>query len=305
MRKSKDVTDALNRLAAAEERFLAGEFLAPALRGSDVQVRIAGVICRLKIEPRDFEGWGVFKPTSHSAARLVRPARLAERERYLQLFPLVRLILAGRADDQWLALPAHQADRRLRLEGPVPVRLVEDAQLFEVIECRFDGQQFWYAAPDARRDPAMATYLRQALEQMVGPDQLARPGLTAEERAAYAAQYRPRYEASEELRRNREEDKLRQALAHAGAEFKDYLERQDVYTVTYEVDGQRHVSVVSKKDLAVQVAGICLSGEDEHFDLQSLVGVIREAQAEGGFVRVGDDNQGMREEDYWRVHPRQ
>jgi hypothetical protein len=96
---------------------------------------------------------------------------------------------------------------------------------------------------------------------------------------------------------------LRGALAHAGAELKDYVERQDVYTVTYEVDGQRHVSAISKKDLSVQVAGICLSGEDENFDLQSLVGVIREAQSGGGLVRVGDENRGMPEGHYWRVHP--
>src|SRR5262245_48044384 len=102
MAKSKSVTDALARLAAAEERFLAGEFLAPVVRGGRVQVRIAGVVCTLRISPADFEGWGVFRPSSHAEAQLVRPAKLAERQRYLELFPLVRLILAGRDSDQWL-----------------------------------------------------------------------------------------------------------------------------------------------------------------------------------------------------------
>src|SRR6185369_12071457 len=114
--------------------------------------------------------------------------------------------------------------------------------------------------------------------------------LTAEERLAYAQSYWPHFEASEEGQRSRDERRLRDALAHAGADLKGYVERQDVYTVTYEVDGQRHVSAVAKKDLAVQVAGICLSGEDENFDLQSLVGVIREAQGGAGFVRVGAPN---------------
>src|SRR5262245_11190394 len=148
MSKSKNVNDVLDRLAAAEEQFLASEFLAPVLHGSQVQVRIAGVLCRLRVHPPDFEGWGIFRPESHLEARLVRPARLAERQRYLELFPLVRLILTRLQDKQWWCLPAHQADSRFHIHGLVPVRLVEDAQLFEVVESRFDGSHFWYAGSD-------------------------------------------------------------------------------------------------------------------------------------------------------------
>jgi hypothetical protein len=305
MAKSNQLTDALKRLAAAEDRFLASEFLAPVIRGGKVQVRIAGVICTISVRPADFEGWGVFRPASHSEAELVRPAKLAERQRYLELFPLVRLVLVDRREERWFALPANQADSRFRVEGAIPVRLAEEGQLFEVIEARFDGTQFWFAGPDARWDPAMASYLRQELTRLTPPEKLHRSGLTAEERAAYALNYWPRFEASEEAQRSREERRLRNALEHAGAELKDYVERRDVYTVTYEVDGHRHVSAIAKKDLSVQVAGICLSGEDQKFDLQSLVGVIREAQDGHGLVRIGAENRGMPEEQYWQVHPRQ
>jgi hypothetical protein len=281
--------------------FLKREFLAPALRGGVVQVRIAGVVCRLKVEPADFQGWGVFQPRSHTAAQVVRTARLAERQRYLQLFPLVRLILFDKRHDLWLALPAHRADTRFKIDGMVPVEFVEDAQPFEVIESRFDGVHFWYAGPDARWDPGHGVYLRQALEKMVPPDELQRPGLTAEERAVYAAHHWLRYQASAEARRQRAEDRVREALAHGGAELQNLLERGDVYTVTFEIDGRRHTSVVDKNNLGVQVAGICLSGQDEDFDLTSLVGVLREAG--GGVVRVGHENQGMAEEQYWQVHP--
>jgi len=301
MAKSRQVHDILNRLAAAEEHFLKNDFLAPMLRRSQVQVRIAGVVCRLRVEPEDFEGWGVFRPISHTAARLLRPASLAERQRYLDLFPKLRVILCGRQGEQWLAVPAHQADCRFRIQGKVPVRLAEEAQLFEVVEGRFDGTQCWFERLDLRRDPGAAAYLREALQKMVEPDHLSRPGLTAEERTAYALNYWPRLQAELEARRDRIEERLREALAHAGAELRGYLERDDCYRVEYEVDGRRHVSAVAKNDLSVQVAGICLSGEDQNFDLQSLVGVLREGGA--GVVRVGEDNLGMEEEQYWRVHP--
>jgi hypothetical protein len=300
MAKSHELSNALSRLAAAEEKFLASEFLAPVIYGGRVHVRIAGVICSIRIDPADFIGWGVFRPVSQSEARLIRPAKMVERQRYLELFPLVRLILVGQQGEQWFATPAHRGDSRFQIEGAVPVRLIEDGQLFDVIEARFDGNQFWYVGPDSRWNPATARYLRQELGKLTPPEHLHRPGLTAEERAAYAV----KYEMSEEARRNREEDRIRGALAHAGADLQEFVERRDVYTVTYTVDGQRHVSAVSKKDLSVQVAGICLSGEDASFDLQSLVGVIREAQGNHGFVRVGPENQGMAEEQYWRVHPR-
>jgi hypothetical protein len=300
---SKRIRETLNRLAAAEERAFASEFLAPMLRGGVVQVRIAGVVCRLMVRPDDFEGWGVFRPVSPTTAELVRPARLSERRQYLELLPLLRMIVCLRDGDQWLALPAHRADTRFRIEGLVPVRLIEEPQLFEVIQTRFDGAQCWYDGPDTRRDPGTAAYLREALGRMVEPGQLDRPGLTPEEKEAYVVNYAPRLRAELEARRDRVEERLRAALAPAGAEFKDYQERGDVYRVGYEVDGRRHVSVVVQRDLSVQVAGICLSGQDRHFDLQSLVGVLREARGGGGFVRVGFENGGMPEQDYWDVHP--
>jgi hypothetical protein len=299
MSRSRRVNDILQRLAAAEQQFIGSEFLAPVPLGGQVEVRLAGVICKLKVQPADFQGWGVFRAISHTTAELVRPARLAERQRYLELFPLLRVILCRKQGNLWLAIPAHQSDSRFRIRGLLPVRFVEEGQLFEVLEGRFDGSQCWFDRPDPRRDPAAATYLRESLGNMLPPEQVSRPGLTAEERTAYTLAYLQRLEAQ----RDHTEDRLREALAHAGAEFVGYLERDDCYRVEYDVAGERQVSVVARDDLSVQVAGICLSGEDAHFDLQSLVGVLREAQDQGGVLRIGRDNQGMEEEQYWDVHP--
>ena len=60
-------------------------------------------------------------------------------------------------------MPAHRADTRFQIEGLVPVRLIEEPQLFEVIQVRFDGAQVWYDGPEPGRDPGIAAYLREAL----------------------------------------------------------------------------------------------------------------------------------------------
>jgi hypothetical protein len=293
----------LERLAAAEERAFASEFLAPMVRGGVVQVRIAGIVCRLTVHPGEFEGWGVFRPTSPTHAELVRPARLAERRQYLDLLPRLGVIICLRESDQWLGIAAHRAASRFRIDGLLPVRLIEEAQLFDVVVTRCDGAQCWYDGPDPRRDPGTAAYLRDSLGWMVEPGRLKRRGLTAEEREAYVHNYAPRLQAELEAQRDRVEEQLRAALSHAGAVLRGYQEQRDVYRVTYEVDGRRYASVVSRGDLSVQVAGICLSGADRHFDLQSLVGVLREAQDGRGVVRVGLEEGGMPEEEYWDVHP--
>jgi hypothetical protein len=292
---------ALERLAEAEEHGFTAEFLAPMVRGGTVQVRIAGVICRLKVTPAGFEGWGVFRPDSATTARLIRRAQLPERRRYLDLLPRLRMIVCPRDGDGWLAMPAHRGDARFRIDGPVPVRLIEEPEPFAVVATRFDGVQCWYDEPDPRSDPGTAAFLPDALARMAAPEALRRKGLTTEERAAYAMAYIPRLAAEAEARRDRIEERLRRALGHAGAVFREYQERGDVYQVAYEVDGRRHVSVVSRGDLSVQVAGICLNGRDRRFDLQSLVGVLREADDKGRAVPVGD--VGIPEDVYWNVHP--
>lgn len=304
--RSRQLKSAFDKLAAAEIRFLSQEFLAPVIRG-DVRVRISGVACTFAVSPPAFVGWGVFRPTSAVSCELVRGAGLSERRRYLELFPSVGLVLCLRSGGQWMAAGAYGGDRRLCVEGLVPLRLAGDVQQFDRVRARFDGTNFWFESRDRGQDPATAAYLRESLDKLVEPNQLVRPGLTAEEREVYAANYRRKTEIHEEIRKKVESDqtaeKLGRALEHSGAKLVDFLERNDTYRITYSIGGHKHVCAVDKQGLNVQVAGICLSGRDRQFDLASLVGVIREAEQSGRVVRVGHENRGLAEELYWHAHP--
>lgn len=316
-RKRSDIHDLLGRLSKVEQDFLRQPFLAPVTGGGTVRVRIAGIVCNLRLEPADFVGWGVFEPVDYSQALFVREASLAERRGYLDLFPVVRLIVCRRAAGGWIAAAASFGDGRVAIDGAVPLQLATEVQQFDSVRARFDGLRFWFDEVDLRDDPGHAAYLRGALADRTVPADLGRKGLSAEARAAYEFAYwhlvrpaderagrsrrRPQHHAPPASESDLAAQRLRDSLSHAGAELVDYLERGDGFRVRYVIDGRRYTSSVDKQDLTVQVAGVCLNGEDRNFDLGSLVGVLRQGDGGGGLLRVGDE--GLRERDYWRIHP--
>ena len=296
------IGDILDRLEKAEQGFAGTEFLAPVVRPARVNVRLAGIVCQLRVTqglPQGFSGWAILRARSTSKAEFVRPASMAEAAAYLALFPSVRLVLAEK-QGRWLAFPAQSGDRRFAISGPVMVLLAEDGlERFETVATRFDGRLFWYERRDPGHDPALAAYLRDQFSRPNPPpvEKLHKTGLSREEREAYAWLLTLR----EQGRHAKVQQRLEQALAHAGAELRSVAERQDVYVVTYEVDGRRHVSTVRRDDLSVATAGICLAGQDRRFDLASLVGVLREGAERHRLVWVGAE--GLDEEQYWHIHP--
>jgi hypothetical protein len=273
------IAEILSRLEHAEQAFAGQELIAPLAERGTVCVRIAGVVCRLRVAGGELsEGWALLRAVSSREAEILRAASLAEVSRYLALFPAVRLILVRR-EKNWLAVPAQEGDRRIRIDGLVPLRLA-GAELapFETVIARFDGDYFWYDRRDPARNPAIAEYLRAQLASRGAnglpplPTDLHKPGLTREERAAYALVF----QGVAEARRDPAERRLDEALAHAGAALTSFAARDGVYTVRYQVDGREHVSTVDQSDLTVTSAGICLAGQDRRFDLASLVSVLQE-----------------------------
>ena len=248
-----------------------------------VKVNIAGVYCTLRVVPPAVSGVGrvsaaVASRRPSAAQRIGRGAAAISRS-----VPRADLIVSSRDRGQVLALPANWADRRFEISQPVTVQLAEDCDLFDVLAARYDGGQFWFDQVDPRADPASAAYLRRELTQMTEPQKLARLGLTDGQRRVYAAMYQSRTTAILADQRHRGELRLTAALAQAGATFRDFNEAGDTYRVSFAVDGRRHTSVVRKDDLSLLSAGICLSGQDRVFDLNSLVGVLREGAADGQF----------------------
>jgi hypothetical protein len=301
------IDDLLNKMEAAEKGFIGTEFLAPMVGDNRVLVRIAGVVCQMRVSadlPERFMGWAHLKALSTSRAVFLHQASMGERDAYLKLFPVLRLILVHRQSKHWLALPAHQGDHRFQISGPVAILLPEeDLRRFDTIRAHFDGRLFWYGSRDPGRDPALAGYLREQLnrkmEDGMPPEEgaLHKRGLSREERSAYNF---IREFVIQDMQ-DRVEIRLEEALAHAGAKFRAYIERGDAYVVTYEVDGRRHVSTIRQDDLTVMTAGICLAGQDRSFDLTSLVGVLREAGRDGLMYWVGE--RGLDEAQYWEIQP--
>jgi hypothetical protein len=78
---------------------------------------------------------------------------------------------------------------------------------------------------------------------------------------------------------------VRDALTIGGARLMGYEAAEGVLRVSWERDGQRGVTLINA-NLDVVSAGICLSGEDQRFDLASIVGVVRDAPQ---FARYAED----------------
>ncbi len=282
--------DLFNKLAGEEDKFFNSQLFSPVLKGKPIRVRIAGILVTLEVtKPKNFEGWGVFAPINYKAARFVREPNMAEKEQYFRIFPGLRLILCRNADKQWAGVPANQSDTRFKIQGVVPVQLADEVQMFDTVRCRFDGTNIWFEQIDPRSNPRTAIYLRECVGKLLEPKKIESPGMTQEERDAYQIAYGVALAADIEAKRDKQEDRIKDALHRAGAKYQSYIERKDTFTIEYTVDGHKHRSVVKKDNLAIESAGICLAGTDKNFDLQSLVGVIRQGQRGHRIVRVGDN----------------
>lgn len=274
-----DIRQLLNQLASAEAELQSIQFLSPCVKGGQVRTRVAGIVYTFTPKPRQFEGWGIFQPTNEQMATLVEEADLPQIATYLHQLPILRLRLAYRLKNQtWLAYPVNETDmrQRFRVVKPLPVHLVTEGMTFDQITACWHDNVCWFEAIDRRDDPMIAEALQSALKQLIPVEALQFKGMTPEMRSLYEV-VGQRTEGFAQPQRD--EKQLRQALKLGGGELHQFQDRGDYWTVEWATaDGNRHTSAIAKADLTVVSSGICLSGRDRDFDLQSLVGVMEQQE---------------------------
>src|SRR5690348_11398073 len=111
--------DLINKFAAKEEELVGSKILAPVLKGATVRVRIGGVICELKTNDLEFEGFAVPEVENLRSAKILGEPTLKQTAEYLALFPRLRLVLINQFDGIWWGLMAATGEKRIQLTGPV------------------------------------------------------------------------------------------------------------------------------------------------------------------------------------------
>ncbi|WP_413165219.1 hypothetical protein ACL6C3_03025 [Capilliphycus salinus ALCB114379] len=270
-----DIYKLINQLSESENQLSSTQFIAPCVRGGKVKTQILGLVYTFAPQPNNFEGWGIFKPINQKTAEVLEEAILPEIAEYLQQFKSCRLRLAYKLRlKTWLAYPINEGDFKQRFGRvkPVVVHLVTEGVSFQQITVRWDGSNFWFEELDRRDDLITVENLQKALKELVEPQALRFAGLTPEMRTVYDLVIQQTDEFSQQYR---DERRLKKALKQGGGELQTFEDRGDYWTVEWTTsEGEFHSSAISKSDLTVLGAGICLSGYDRNFDLQSLVGVV-------------------------------
>lgn len=272
-----DIRKILSQLAALEAELLNTQFLAPCVRGGRVRIRVGSMVYTFKPQPQNFEGWAVFGPVNEKIAAVVDEPNLPQMAEYLQLLVPVRLQLICALQGQtWLAYPVNESDakQRISLAKPAAVHLVTEGSQFEQIVARWDGHCLWFEEIDRRADPLLSEQLTRALKKLILPEEVRFKGMTPEMRTVYELVSRNIKDFDPKIR---DKQRLQRALKTGGGELRDFGDRDDYWLVEWTSgSGEHHTSAIAKNDLTVMSAGICLSGDDMKFDLQSLVGVVED-----------------------------
>jgi len=276
-----DILKAIDRLGEKEDTITKKVIVSPVFYNHRIVTRIEGIAHFLDI-PQTENGWHKFKPIDTKRAKRTSSADMDEIQTYLKYMRKIHVILVHQKGSVYYGVPIKGNSLGFEINQLLPVYLYDDmAEDFSKCVCRFDGVNIWYEEVDISADLEIAEYLNDSLKKLVDPKNIRHTGLTLEEKTAYSI----RFKIDEKIKAELAKGKTQTDVEHAGGKFLSSKEKADHLSVTYEVDGHKYTSYVSKDTVhKVITAGICLSDYDRgrqgdsDFDLKSLISVIREGQ---------------------------
>jgi hypothetical protein len=217
------------------------------------------------------------------------------------MLPRVDVILISKVNERWLAYPFNKQsfEHRFKVSAkPFHVLVADNVESLDAATVRFDGAHFWFDSIKFTENMDKMVMLRDRVNEgnyTLPKDQV---GLTPEELVAF------KMVASFHKQANMSslEQRLQNELGRYDASMEKFVERGENVEVQWKdsVTNRKYKSVFKSDDLSVVTAGICLSGGDKKFDLQSLVGVVRQGEGRYGVNHVG--RGGMDEDRYWEMY---
>lgn len=291
----------LNKLASKEKHFLSKEIFAPYVKGGNkLRVRIDGIVYQLSVPEFKKDGFGVFRAVNPNKVKFVRDAEAFEIDQYLQLLPKTEAILVFNLG-RWLAMPSNESDfqRRFGKTGLFSVLAADNVEMLDSVCVRYDGLCFWFDGVKASNNVDKKELLRQRIvKNNYSLTKELEAGLSPEEINSFNLTCKFHKEASmSDL-----EKRLNSEFKLYDATMERFIERGSNVEVQWRDNKSRKAitSVLNKDDLSVVTAGICLSGDDKKFDLQTMVSVFREANSAGSVVHIGSG--GMETDRYWDMY---
>lgn len=270
-----DALNLIEKIGEKERKISDLTFVSPIFSNEIVATYIDGLLYTFTI-PKTDPGWYVIKPINVHQAKIIDEAKVQEKDKYLRCLGKIYITLVFKKDNVYMGIPDKSNKYDFPFQEIIPVFLHDDIVLdFDRIIGRYDGSNIWFESVDMRNDPAKSDYLRESFENNIQPSKIKYEGLIFEEKLAYTL----RTSLDKKFKEDHKKSSLKDDVEHAGGEFVSFLERSDHISITYRVDGEQYTSHISKgDDRKVLAAGICIDGNDNKFDLRSLITVMREAQ---------------------------